>query len=206
MSNKFFITGIGTGVGKTVVSAILRRATNAAYWKPVQAGDLHDLDSEKVRLLSNSDAPILPEKFLLNTPASPHLAAELDGLHLTENDFTLADYNGNLLIEGAGGILVPINNDGLLFADIVKKWNIPVVLVSRHYLGSINHTLLTLEYLKTQGIAIKALIFVGQENKATEQAILTRFPIKNWCRIDETNLVDAVFVKEQAENLKLELF
>jgi len=205
-TNRLFVTGIGTGVGKTVVSAILRKASGAAYWKPVQAGDLDELDSEKVKLLSGIDAPVFPEALLLNTPASPHYAAEIDGVTLTENSFQLPDYEGNLLIEGAGGVTVPLNNEGLIYADIVKKWNIPVVVVSRHYLGSINHTLLTLNFLKAQGIPVKALIFVGKSTPATEQVILQHFPIKQWCRIDETEDVNSEFVAKEAAKIDFELF
>ena len=131
-SNKLFITGIGTNVGKTVVSAILCKATGAAYWKPVQAGDLDDTDSDKVRALSGSE--ILPEQFRLNTPASPHLAAKLDGITIQKENLSIPESTGNLLIEGAGGLMVPLNEEGLLYLDVIQNWKIPVVLVSRHYL------------------------------------------------------------------------
>ncbi|MGV3632130.1 MAG: dethiobiotin synthase [Bacteroidota bacterium] len=199
-----FITGIGTNVGKTIVSAILCKASGAAYWKPVQAGDLEYTDSDRVRELSG--CPVLPEKFRLNTAASPHLAAEIDGVQLTAKDFALPESSGNLLIEGAGGLMVPLNSEGLLYIDVLESWQIPVVLVSRHYLGSINHTLLSLEMLQQRGIEVKALIFVGDENKATEAVVLKRFPIQCVHRIPEGTMVNETFVAEQAQKIGFSLF
>ena len=198
-SNKLFITGIGTNVGKTVVSAILCKATGAAYWKPVQAGDLDDTDSDKVRALSGSE--ILPEQFRLNTPASPHLAAKLDGITIQKENLSIPESTGNLLIEGAGGLMVPLNEEGLLYLDVIQNWKIPVVLVSRHYLGSINHTLLSLELLEKSEIEVKALVFVGEENPATETAILQRFPINLVIRIPERDAIDAEFVAREAAKI-----
>lgn len=199
-----FITGIGTNVGKTIVSAILCKAFGASYWKPVQAGDLHHTDSDKVRELSG--AVVLPEKFRLQTPASPHLAAQIDGIEIKNEDFVLPGSNENFLVEGAGGLMVPLNEEGLLYIDVLESWKIPVVLVSRHYLGSINHTLMSLEILKQRKIEVKALIFVGEENPATESAILKRFPQENVSRIPENELIDPAFVKEQAGKITFELF
>lgn len=202
-NKNLFITGIGTNVGKTVVSAILCKASGASYWKPVQAGDLHHTDSDKVRELSG--AGVLPEKFRLQTPASPHLAAQIDGIRIAKEDFVLPETNENILIEGAGGLMVPLNDD-LLYIDILTYWNIPVVLVSRHYLGSINHTMMSLEILKSRNIEVKALIFVGKENPATESAVLKRFPVKLVHRIPENETIDAAFVEEQAQKINFSLF
>ena len=202
--NKLFITGIGTDVGKTVVSAILCKAGSASYWKPVQAGDLDYGDSDKVRDLSG--AAILPEKFRLKTPASPHLAARLDGITIGLDDLVLPETNDKLLVEGAGGLMVPLNDEGLLYIDVLEHWKIPVALVSRHYLGSINHTLLSLEMLQNRGIEVKILVFVGDENPATESAILKRFPVKNVIRIAETSEVNAAFIAGEAKKIKLDLF
>ncbi|MES2800702.1 MAG: dethiobiotin synthase [Bacteroidota bacterium] len=195
------IVAIGTDVGKTVVSAIFTKAMNAKYWKPVQAGDLDNSDSIKVGKWLGRDV-LLPEKFRLNTPASPHNAAEVDGVQIQLSDLSLPKVNSNLVIETAGGVLVPLNSEGLLFADVVKSWNLPVVLVSRHYLGSINHTLLTYEALKSREIEIKGLVFIGDKNKATEEIIthITNLPIL--IRIPLVDEVNADFIEEQAELLK----
>lgn len=206
MSKKLFIAGIGTNVGKTVVSAILRKATNAAYWKLVQAGDLAFSDTMKVKDLSQCDAPIFEERYRLNTAASPHLAAKIDGVEILKEDLIFPETNENLLIEGAGGLMVPLNETGLLNIDIIEHWKIPVVLVSRHYLGSINHTLMSLEILKQHQIEVKALIFVGDENLATESIILQRFPIKLVHRIPESDSLDANFVRIQAEKIPFDVF
>jgi dethiobiotin synthetase len=204
--NKVVVCGIGTNVGKTVVSAILRKAFDATYWKPVQAGDLDYSDTMKVEALSACTAPILSEKFRLNTPASPHYAAKIDGIQIETSNIVLPETTDNLLIEGAGGLMVPLNEDGLLYLDVIEQWALPVVLVSRHYLGSINHTLLSLEALKSRNIPVSALIFVGEENAATEQAILKRFPIKNVHRIPETDEVTPSFVAQEAQRIPFNLF
>ncbi|MCE3295558.1 MAG: Dethiobiotin synthetase [Crocinitomicaceae bacterium] len=203
-SKQLFITGIGTNVGKTVVSAILCKASGASYWKPVQAGDLEYSDSDKVRDLSGIRT--LAEAFRLQTPASPHLAARIDGIAIQTESLLIPETTGNLLIEGAGGLMVPLNDEGLLYIDVLEHWKIPAVLVSRHYLGSINHTLLSLEILQNRGIEVKALIFVGEENPATESAVLTRFPIKNVIRISEASVIDADFVSREAAKIHIDLF
>ena len=146
---KFAITGIGTDVGKTVVSAILVEALKAKYWKPVQAGDLSNSDSIKVRSLC-PDAKILEEVYRLSEPMSPHAAARIDGIKIQIDDFTLPTIDGNFIVEGAGGLMVPLNDDGLTYADVFEQWQLPVVIVSKHYLGSINHSLLTAELLKAR--------------------------------------------------------
>ncbi len=199
MSFKFFITGISTDVGKTIVSAIIAEALHANYWKPVQAGDLTNSDSIKVKELTNS-VKVLPEKFLLSTPQSPHAAAKFDGLELP-NTLELPSFDGNLIIEGAGGLLVPVNEKGITIADWAKEWNLPVIIVSRHYLGSINHTLLTIEVLRNRNIAIFGIIFVGDENKETESIIAaTQVPII--ARIPLVETISKEFILAQAELLK----
>lgn len=206
-NKNIFITGIGTNVGKTVVSAILCRASGAAYWKPVQAGDLSYSDSDKVKeLCASPTLRIFPEKYRLRTAASPHHAAQIDGIQIQCEELSLPVTGEKLLIEGAGGLMVPLNDEGLLYIDVVENWKIPVVLVSPHYLGSINHTLLSLEILQSRGISVKALIFVGDENPATESAILKRFPVEQVHRIPETPEINAGFVAQEASNIKLDLF
>lgn len=197
MSSKYIVTGIGTDVGKTVVSAILAEALRASYWKPVQAGDLDRSDSIKVSELAEN-ATVLPEGFKLSEPMSPHAAAELDGIRIDINDLQIPDTVGNLIIEGAGGLMVPINSEGLTYADVFESWDLPVVVVSKHYLGSINHTLMTTELLKARGIKVAGIVFVGEENEATESIILKCSGLKMLARIPFTPNLNKRFIKEQA--------
>lgn len=194
------ITGIGTDVGKTVVSAIVAQALGYNYWKPVQAGDLDNSDSKKVAAFTKN-ITILPERYRLTVPASPHFAAAQDQLTISPNDFQLPPSERPVLVEGAGGLLVPFNNQGLVFADLVTQWNLPVIVVSRHYLGSINHTLLTLEALKSRNVAVAGIVFVGEENLATESIILLKSGVKFIARIPLANVVDAEFVSDQASRI-----
>ncbi|GAB3937482.1 dethiobiotin synthase [Mucilaginibacter myungsuensis] len=171
MSNPIFVTGIGTDVGKTVVSAILTEALQADYWKPVQAGDLDNSDTIKVkRLVSNPITKFHPEAYALTQPFSPHKSADLDGVDIDIDHFQLPQTDNQLLIEGAGGLMVPLNNKHLVI-DLIPKLNADAVLVSRNYLGSINHTLLSIEALKSRGINIKAIIFNGDADEYTESII-----------------------------------
>lgn len=198
MSQKLFVTGISTNVGKTVVSAILAEALKASYWKPVQAGDLEMSDSMKVKLLTKN-VVVLEEAFKLTSPMSPHAAAKIDGIELpTSLDYPAVE--GNLIIEGAGGLLVPINDAGATLADWLKDWELPVILVSKHYLGSINHTLLTIEALHYRKIPIFGIVFVGDENIETESIIAaTKIPIIG--RVPLTDYLTKEFISEQASQL-----
>lgn len=202
MSQKLFVTGISTNVGKTVVSAILAEALKASYWKPVQAGDLEMSDSMKVKSLTKN-VVVLEEAFKLTAPMSPHAAARIDGVELpTSLDYPAVE--GNLIIEGAGGLLVPINDAGATVADWVNDWEIPVILVSKHYLGSINHTLLTIEALHYRKIPIFGIVFVGDENLETESIIAaTKIPIIG--RVPMTDNLTKEFVIEQSIRLSSSL-
>ena len=165
---KIFITGIGTDVGKTVVSAIVVEALKADYWKPIQAGELEFSDSDKVKaLISNEDSKIFDNSYALKTPMSPHAAAKIDGINIDIDTIKLPPTKNNIVIEGAGGLLVPLNEKETIL-DLIKK-DFKIVVVSRHYLGSINHTLLTVEMLKQSGFHINGIIFIGNENAATEE-------------------------------------
>ncbi len=194
------ITGIGTDVGKTVVSAIVAQALEMDYWKPVQAGDLDNSDTKKVRKLTQG-IDCLPERYQLTTPASPHYAANLDKLTISPNDFQLPSSDRPLLIEGAGGVMVPFNNQGLVFADLIEHWKLPVIVVSRHYLGSINHTLMTLEVLKSRKINVAGIVFVGDENSATESIILLKTGVRFISRIPVADEVNQGFVEKQAQRI-----
>jgi dethiobiotin synthetase len=171
-----FVTGIGTDVGKTVVSAILVEALAADYWKPVQAGDLEESDTERVRqLVTNKLSCFHPETVRLKTPASPHAAARLEGrrISLSELRRPPAVHGRPLVIEGAGGVLVPLNDRDSMI-DLILKLDCQAVVVSRNYLGSINHSLLTIEALQRREIEVLGIVFNGEENPDTESLILSR--------------------------------
>jgi dethiobiotin synthetase len=169
---RVFVTGIGTDVGKTVVSAILVEALRADYWKPVQAGGLDEPDSRRVRaLISNPDSAIHPEQFRLRTPASPHAAAALDGVDIEVRAFRIPESSRSLVIEGAGGVLVPLN-DHELMADLIRYLQAEVVLVARGYLGSINHTLLSIEALRARNIPLLGLVLNGEWSAPAREAVV----------------------------------
>ncbi len=194
---QFFVTGIGTDVGKTVVSAILTKALNAGYWKPVQSGIIEGSDSDTIRSLV-PDANIIPERYRLKEPMSPHAAAEIDGVQVELNELKLPEVFGHLIVEGAGGLMVPFDQEGTTYLELAEFWNLPVVVVSRHYLGSINHTLLTIEMLRSKNIEIKGLVFVGTENRASESIIVKRTNVPVLGRVPEVESVDEAFIAEQA--------
>lgn len=167
-----FITGIDTGIGKTIVSAILVEKLKADYWKPVQSGDLEESDTMKVRsLVSNQQTRFHDEAFRLSHPISPHKSAALDGITISLEDFKLPLSDRPLVIEGAGGLLVPLNREHLM-VDLIAHLGADVVVVSKNYLGSINHTLLTLNILKTRNIPVRGIIFNGNSNPDSEEIIL----------------------------------
>ena len=198
MLMKLFITGISTDVGKTVTSAIVVEALEADYWKPVQAGDLDNSDSHKVKSqISNSKSRFYPNSYQLNTPASPHLAAEIDGITIDLKQIQEPKTDNHLVIEGAGGIFVPLNEEDSII-DLIQP-DYKVIVVSRHYLGSINHTLLTIEAIRNRGIEVAGIIFSGSENKSTESLILNKTKIKCIGRIDEEPYFDQNVIKEYAD-------
>jgi dethiobiotin synthetase len=200
---KLFITGISTDVGKTIASAIIVEALEADYWKPIQAGDLDNSDSHKIKSYISNDKTVIHENsYKLNTPASPHLAAELDGIVIDlrqikgPNPDSYRDKN-HLVIEGAGGVFVPINDTDCII-DLIQK-DYKVIVVSRHYLGSINHTLLTIEALKNRKINIAGIIFSGGENKSSESIILNKTGVKCIGRIEQEPYFDQNVIKEYAD-------
>jgi dethiobiotin synthetase len=198
---KLFVTGIGTDVGKTVASTILTQALEADYWKPVQAGDLDNSDSHKVKSqISNSKSQIFENSYKLNTPASPHLAAAIDGITIDLKKIIEPKTKNNLVIEGAGGVLVPLNNEDCII-DLIQK-DYKVIIVSRHYLGSINHTLLTFEALKSRKIEVSGIIFSGDENKATEEIILSKTKAKFIGRINNEPYFDQNVIQYYADKFR----
>ncbi len=195
---KLFVTGIGTDVGKTIAAAIITEALQADYWKPIQAGDIDNSDSHKIeKYLSNTQSKIHPNGYLLQTPASPHLAAKLDGIVIDLKKIKEPKTTNHLVVEGAGGILVPLN-DTETIAELIQP-DYKVIVVSRHYLGSINHTLLTIEALHQRNIKVAGIIFNGDENQPTETIILNKTGIKMIGRINDEPYFDANVVAEYAE-------
>jgi len=198
----YFITGIGTDVGKTIASAIITEALEADYWKPIQAGELENCDTKKLeRLISNPKSKFHPNSYALQTPMSPHAAANIDGISIELKKITVPKTKNNLVIEGAGGLLVPINNTNTVL-DLIKP-NYKVVVVSRHYLGSINHTLLTIKALKERGHKV-SLIFFGNEHKTTEDIIVSMTNVNVIGRIDEEPYFDKNVIREYADVFKKE--
>lgn len=199
-----FITAIGTDSGKSLASAIITEALKADYWKPIQAGLPRDTDYVK-RLVSNEKSAFIPEAYVLNTPASPHYAAEVDGIKLSVSSFHLPKIkNDHLIIEGAGGALVPINNEEFVI-DFPQKWQIPVILVANLYLGSINHTLLTLNELRRRGIELKGIVFNGVSNPASEAIILQHANVPCLLRIDQEKEITKEVVKKYAKEISEQL-
>ncbi len=172
MAEKYFVTGIGTGIGKTICSAVLVEKLKADYWKPIQSGDLEQSDSLSIKsLISNTKTVIHPEKYRLTQPLSPHLSAKLDGVEIELKQLIPPTTQNNLIIEGAGGLMVPLNEEELIL-DLIKNLAVEVIVVSQNYLGSINHTLLTINTLKQHHVKIKGIVFSGEENLESQRYIL----------------------------------
>jgi len=185
-----FVTGIGTGIGKTIVSAVIVEKLKADYWKPVQSGDLDKSDSLSVQnLISNSTTKIHPESYKLTQPFSPHKSAAIDGITIDPNTIHLPKTNNKLIVEGAGGLMVPLNNEFLII-DLIKKLDIEVVLVSQNYLGSINHTLLSIYALKKYDIPIKGIIFNGAKDIYSKEFILRNSGLELLGHIPEYSVID----------------
>ncbi|PBQ32400.1 dethiobiotin synthase [Sphingobacteriaceae bacterium] len=201
--NSLIVAGIGTGIGKTLISAILVEALQADYWKPIQAGDLDQSDTLKVKaLISNTLSVFHPESYLLKTPMSPHAAAKIDGIEIELEKLIIPRTENTLVIELAGGLMVPLNSKELNI-DLLKKWHVPVVLVSQNYLGSINHTLLSLDLLKTKNIPVMGIIFNGEQNVSTEEFILSYSKVKCLGRIPEIEAITKEEIKKIGQNLTL---
>ncbi|RAV98272.1 dethiobiotin synthase [Pseudochryseolinea flava] len=196
----YFVTGIDTDSGKTLASAILCEALEADYWKPVQAGLPRDNQTVK-NLITNTTTEIYPETYLLKAPASPHASAKKEGITIQLNEFKLpSSKNKNLVIEGAGGCLVPLNDKDVVI-DLVKIFDAQVVLVADLYLGSINHTLLTVEALQNRNIKVKGIIFNGESNPESERIILLKSGLKCILRIDQERHIHPGIVKQYAKTL-----
>lgn len=202
MHHQYFVTGIGTEIGKTVVAATMVEALQADYWKPIQSGDLDHTDSMKVQnWISNTQTRIFPERFRLNTPLSPHASAAIDGVEIKVQDFQLPNTSRPLIVEGAGGLMVPLNHQETML-DLMQNLGLPVILVVRHYLGSINHTLLSLEVLRSRGIRLAGLLYNGAENVASEEAIEALTGVKVLGRVGEMGEISAEAIAREAELLR----
>lgn len=164
----FIVTGTDTGLGKTVFAAALSHALNAIYWKPVQAGLSGETDTQIVARLSGR--PVLPESYRFKLAASPHRAAAAEGVTIDPAHLSLPEIAAPLIVEGAGGLLVPLSED-TLFIDVFARWNVPLILCARTALGTINHTLLSLEAIRARDIPLLGIAFIGQANDESERII-----------------------------------
>jgi dethiobiotin synthetase len=197
---RYFVTGIGTDVGKTVVSAVLVEALKADYWKPIQSGYPRDLETVR-SLVSNSQSVFWPEQHLLQEPASPHQAAHKEGISLTVAGLEVPTHQNDLIVEGAGGVMVPINNQEYML-DLLKTLTDETVVVIRLYLGCINHSLLTLDLLRRHEVKVKGIIFNGNSNSYSEQAILNGAEAPKLLHIPQLDQVSKEHIIMWANQLK----
>ena len=200
---KIFVTSIDTNVGKTVCSSILCSGLGYDYWKPVQCGDLDYSDSMKVAKYSPK-TKIYKERYRLKAPMSPHEAASLEDVNIKLNDFNLP-VKKNLIVEGAGGVMVPLNYDGDMIIDLAKRFNTRVIVVFKNYLGSINHTILTIEQIKSYGLCILGLVVVGDEVQSSEKIIQDATQTKILARIPNVDKIENNWVESQGKALKQNL-
>lgn len=200
---RIVITATDTDVGKTMFAAALCAASGAAYWKPVQSG-LEEIDSETVGRLSGAN--ILPEAYRLTRPLSPHRSAELDGVTIDPARLAPPDVEGPLVIEGAGGVLVPLSRD-ILFAEMFARWQIPVVLCARTTLGTINHSLLSIDALRARAVPIRGIAFIGDANADNERTICDFGAVKRLGRLPMLNAPDRISLRDAfLQNFHLEDF
>jgi len=200
-TNQLFVTGIGTGVGKTICSAILVEHLQADYWKPIQSGDLEQSDSMLVNQLVSCQQVIHPERYCLQLAASPHKSASLEGVTIDLLDFELPQTNNHLIVEGAGGLFVPLS-DTVYIHDLIKKLNLAVVVVAKDYLGCINHTLLTLKALQEGRISVAYFIFNGTFDKDTERAITMGINKETkLIHIPDLEIIDRTHIQQIAQQI-----
>ncbi|GAB2570198.1 dethiobiotin synthase [Spirosoma areae] len=203
---QLIVAGIGTEVGKTIASAVLVEALQADYWKPVQSGALEDSDTNTVRqLVSNRTSVFHPEAYRLKQPLSPHAAAELEGVVIELEKLTLPQTANSLVVELAGGLMVPLNQNDLNI-DLVQQLKLPVVLVSRNYLGSINHTLLSVEACRSRNIQLAGLLFNGPTVPATETLILNYTGLPCLGRIGQEESITKEVIRKYTQLIDLKSF
>ena len=204
--NKYFITGIGTDVGKTIVSAILTEALKADYWKPVQSGVAEGTDKGLVSsLITNTTSVCHNESYCFQEPASPHLAASLENQKIKFEQMHLPDTQNDLIIEGAGGILVPLNDSNYVI-DLAQEFEADVILVCRNYLGCINHSLLSIDYLVKNNFPVKGLVLVGNFDKAVKLAITNYSELPVLAEIPEMSEISKETILNQAQKINVSLF
>jgi len=201
--NGFIVTGTDTDIGKTVFAAGLAGALGAHYWKPVQAGVDPEGDKERVAALSGlPPSHILPEAYRLTTPASPHLAARIDGIAITAERLALPKVDGPLVVEGAGGLMVPVS-ESLLMIDLFALWGLPVILCARTGLGTINHSLLSIEALRTRAIPIAGIAFIGDAHAENERIIPLLGKVRSLGRLPYIDPLDAGTLKTAFTSINL---
>ena len=200
---RIFVTSIDTNIGKTVCSSILCAGLGYDYWKPVQCGDLDFSDSMKVKSYSPL-TKVHAERFKLNAPMSPHEAAKLESMDISINDFKLPK-SEEIIIEGAGGVMVPLNYKGNMIVELASLFEAKVIIVFKNYLGSINHTLLTIDKVKSVGLDILGLLVVGDEVTSSERIIEDATQMNIIARIPIVDRVNQKWVKEQGLKVKNKL-
>ena len=200
---RIFVTSIDTNVGKTVCSSILCAGLGYDYWKPVQCGDLDFSDSMKVKSYSPL-TKVHAESYQLNAPMSPHEAAKLENMDISINDFKLPK-SEEIIIEGAGGVMVPLNYKGNMIVELASMFKAKVIIVFKNYLGSINHTLLTIDKVKSVGLDILGLLVVGDEVTSSERIIEDATQMNIIARIPIVDRVNQKWVKEQGLKVKNKL-
>lgn len=199
---RIFVTGIGTDVGKTVASAIIVEALQADYWKPVQTGSYFSTDADKIRkYISNTKTTIHPESFVLKQYMSPHAAAELEGMSISLDKIVPPKTDNTLVIEGAGGIMVPLN-DKEFIVDMIQSFQAEVVLVIQNYLGSINHSILSIDALRFRNIPVLGIVFNGPPHKLSEDIILSYSGLKCIGRIQKETVINKEVVSRYAETFR----
>ncbi|MEO6303453.1 MAG: dethiobiotin synthase [Bacteroidia bacterium] len=204
--NKYFITGIGTGVGKTVVSAILTEALQADYWKPIQCGTKDGTDKDVVaKLISNENSVIHPEEYCYDEPVSPHLAANIAGKKIIMESMNIPMSNNSMIIEGAGGILVPLDEKYFVI-DMATFFEAEIILVIRNYLGCINHSLLSIDYLAKNGFEIKGLVLIGEFDKAVRASIINYAELPIIAEIPEVTEISKESILGLKQKVDLSLF
>ncbi|NGP86983.1 dethiobiotin synthase [Fodinibius halophilus] len=195
--SEIFVSGTDTEIGKTVVSAILTKGLEASYWKPIQAGLEEETDTQFVQRTTDfSDEYIIPERYRLETPMSPHGAAEIDDVYIEMSDFEMPEYEtDHLIVEGAGGLLVPFNDDKMII-DLIERLGIPVLLTARSTLGTLNHTFLSLEALRSRDIPILGVVLNGPQHQSNREAIQHYGDINIIAEIDTLESLNADTLKK----------
>ncbi|HEY6159834.1 MAG TPA: dethiobiotin synthase [Bacteroidia bacterium] len=200
---KIFVTGIGTDVGKTVVSAILVEALQADYWKPVQTGTYYGTDSDKIKkYITNTASKIHPEVYCLKHYMSPHAAAEMEGVSIELDKIVPPQTNNTLIIEGAGGLMVPLNHKKELIIDLIQRLDAETVVVIQNYMGSINHSLLTLEVLKQRNMKIGGVIFNGPPHQLSHDIIMEYCGQKLLGKVGKENVMDKSVITKYAADFR----